>query len=76
MKTTFKASFAALAAAATMAGSNASAELTGDLKIFLDTSNPAPRATMQLIEPEGSDVGMKTSSSNFSPTASSNLAGR
>jgi len=27
----------------------ASAELTGDLKIFLDTSNPAPRATMEAM---------------------------
>ncbi|MEO1689201.1 MAG: extracellular solute-binding protein, partial [Pseudomonadota bacterium] len=25
----------------------AAADLTGDLKIFLDTSNPAPRATME-----------------------------
>ena len=27
----------------------AKAELTGDLKIFLDTSNPAPRATMEAM---------------------------
>lgn len=64
MKTTFKASFAALAAAATMAGSNASAELTGDLKIFLDTSNPAPRATMEAMigrfQAEHPDLNIET----------------
>ncbi|MEP1611695.1 MAG: ABC transporter substrate-binding protein [Roseobacter sp.] len=31
----------------TMLAGAASAELTGDLRIFLDTSNPAPRATME-----------------------------
>ncbi|MEL7215419.1 MAG: ABC transporter substrate-binding protein [Pseudomonadota bacterium] len=49
MKTTF----AALAAAAVMATSavagSHSAPLTGDLRIFLDTSNPAPRATMEAM---------------------------
>lgn len=39
---------AAVAAAASLSGP-ASAELTGDLKIFLDTSNPAPRATMEAM---------------------------
>ncbi|GIT85550.1 MULTISPECIES: ABC transporter substrate-binding protein [Roseobacter] len=36
----------ALAGSTIIAGA-AQAELTGDLKIFLDTSNPAPRATME-----------------------------
>ncbi|MEM1074781.1 MAG: ABC transporter substrate-binding protein [Pseudomonadota bacterium] len=36
----------ALAGSTLLAGA-ASAELSGDLKIFLDTSNPAPRATME-----------------------------
>lgn len=36
----------ALAGSTALAGA-AHAELTGDLKIFLDTSNPAPRATME-----------------------------
>ena len=39
---------AAVAAAASLSGP-ASAALTGDLKIFLDTSNPAPRATMEAM---------------------------
>ena len=39
---------AAFATAAFLA-SPASAGLTGDLKIFLDTSNPAPRATMEAM---------------------------
>ena len=39
---------AALAAAAFLSAP-ASAGLTGDLKIFLDTSNPAPRATMEAM---------------------------
>ncbi len=51
MRSTFKASFAALATSALMAGSALAAghgeALTGDLRIFLDTSNPAPRATME-----------------------------
>ena len=50
MRFTYKASIAALSTAAVLSGGafSASAEqLTGDLKIFLDTSNPAPRATME-----------------------------
>ena len=46
MRSMFKVSLAALVASAAITGP-ASAELTGDLKIFLDTSNPAPRATME-----------------------------
>lgn len=46
MHSIFKASVAALATVAALAGP-AAADLTGDLKIFLDTSNPAPRATME-----------------------------
>jgi multiple sugar transport system substrate-binding protein len=50
MHSTLKASVLALAAAfaapAAFAGSHA---LSGDLKIFLDTSNPAPRATMEAM---------------------------
>ncbi|MEL6519374.1 MAG: ABC transporter substrate-binding protein [Pseudomonadota bacterium] len=45
-----KASFAALAAAALLAGSahaDSHAKLSGDLKIFSDMSNPAPRAVME-----------------------------
>ncbi|MEM8787353.1 MAG: ABC transporter substrate-binding protein [Pseudomonadota bacterium] len=51
MKSTLKASVAALFTAAMVSGS-AWAEgqaLTGDLRIFLDTSNPAPRATMEAM---------------------------
>ncbi|GLQ34834.1 ABC transporter substrate-binding protein [Amylibacter marinus] len=40
---------AALAAATTLAGNASADNLTGDLKIFLDTSNPAPRATMEAM---------------------------
>jgi len=50
MRSTLKAS--ALALAAAVAASSAFAaghSLTGDLKIFLDTSNPAPRATMEAM---------------------------
>ena len=36
-------------AACTMMAAPASAELTGNLKINLDTSNPAPRATMETL---------------------------
>ena len=39
---------AALAATAISGGATA-ADLTGDLKIFLDTSNPVPRATMEAM---------------------------
>jgi multiple sugar transport system substrate-binding protein len=46
MSSILKATLAALLTTAAFAGP-ASAELTGDLKIFLDTSNPAPRATME-----------------------------
>lgn len=46
MRSTFK--VAALAAAVSLSG-QASAGLTGDLRIFLDTSNPAPRATMEAM---------------------------
>ncbi|MGB0497128.1 MAG: ABC transporter substrate-binding protein [Rubricella sp.] len=51
MTSTKKASLVALATAAMIAGgaqAGGHAEpLTGDLRIFLDTSNPAPRATME-----------------------------
>ena len=40
---------AAAVATAAFLASPASAGLTGDLKIFLDTSNPAPRATMEAM---------------------------
>ena len=46
MRSTLKA--VAVAAAASLSGP-AFAGLTGDLKIFLDTSNPAPRATMEAM---------------------------
>ena len=48
MYSSTKAALAAVAATLTLGGP-ASAELTGDLKIFLDTSNPAPRATMEAM---------------------------
>ncbi len=48
MRSILKASAAALVLSAFAVGP-ATAELTGDLKIFLDTSNPAPRATMEKI---------------------------
>lgn len=42
----------------------AQAELTGDLKIFLDTSNPAPRATMEAMidrfQKEHPDLNIET----------------
>lgn len=50
MRSIFKASVAALSTAAILSagGFSASAEgLTGDLTIFLDTSNPAPRKVME-----------------------------
>ncbi len=47
MRSMFKASIAALATAAIVAGGASAGPLSGDLKIFLDTSNPAPRATME-----------------------------
>ena len=46
MHSMFKASLSALAASAILAGP-ASAELSGDLIIFSDMSNPAPRAVME-----------------------------
>ncbi|WP_298836922.1 ABC transporter substrate-binding protein [uncultured Roseobacter sp.] len=46
MRFTTKSMLMALAGTTMLAGA-ASAELTGELKIFLDTSNPAPRATME-----------------------------
>ena len=46
MTTFLKRTVAAIAASAALAVP-ASAELTGELSIFLDTSNPAPRATME-----------------------------
>ena len=52
MRSTIKASIAALTTTAMLAGGafTASAQgLSGDLKIFLDTSNPAPRATMEAM---------------------------
>lgn len=48
MHSIMKRTVAALAAAAALAVP-AKAELTGDLTIFLDTSNPAPRATMEAM---------------------------
>jgi multiple sugar transport system substrate-binding protein len=50
MRFTSKA-IAAILTSTTLLAGPVSAELTGDLRIFLDTSNPAPRATMEgLIE--------------------------
>ncbi len=51
MRSMLKASAAALGLAALTAGGAiaGSHALTGDLKIFLDTSNPAPRATMEAM---------------------------
>ncbi len=48
MHSMFKRTAAALAASVALAVP-ASAELTGELRIFLDTSNPAPRATMEAM---------------------------
>ena len=48
MHSILKATVASLAAAIALSGP-ASAELTGNLKINLDTSNPAPRATMEAL---------------------------
>ena len=51
MRSILKASIAAFGLAAmTIGGTSASGQaLSGDLKIFLDTSNPAPRATMEAV---------------------------
>ena len=48
MHSIFKRTAAALATSLAIAAP-ASAELTGELRIFLDTSNPAPRATMEAM---------------------------
>lgn len=48
MRTMHKAALVALLGGFMTAGA-AQAELTGDLTIFLDTSNPAPRATMEAM---------------------------
>ena len=48
LKMTAAAAAIAVLAGGAFAGSHASA-LSGDLKIFLDTSNPAPRATMEAM---------------------------
>ncbi|MEM7089853.1 MAG: ABC transporter substrate-binding protein [Pseudomonadota bacterium] len=48
MHSMFKRTVAALAASVALAAP-AAAELTGELRIFLDTSNPAPRATMEAM---------------------------
>lgn len=47
MRSMFKASLAALVASAAFTGPAAATELTGDLKITSDMSNPAPRAVME-----------------------------
>ena len=51
MHSVIRASLTALATTAVMAGGAiaGSHSLSGDLKIFLDTSNPAPRATMEAM---------------------------
>lgn len=53
MRSTTRAAMTALAISATAAGTaltgNQAAALDGELKIFLDTSNPAPRATMEAM---------------------------
>ncbi len=51
MRSMIKTSLAAFGLSAVMAGGAfaASHSLSGDLKIFLDTSNPAPRATMEAM---------------------------
>ena len=51
MHSVIRASLTALATSAVLTGGAiaGSHQLTGDLKIFLDTSNPAPRATMEAM---------------------------
>lgn len=53
MRNTTRAAIAALAVSATAAGvaltASRATALEGELKIFLDTSNPAPRATMEAM---------------------------
>ncbi len=48
MRSILKATAVSLATLVALAGP-AAAELTGNLKINLDTSNPAPRATMEAM---------------------------
>jgi multiple sugar transport system substrate-binding protein len=66
MRSILKASIAALGLAAmTVGGTSASGQsLSGDLKIFLDTSNPAPRATMEAViarfQAEHPDLNIET----------------
>ena len=66
MRSILKASIAALGLAAmTISGTSASGQaLSGDLKIFLDTSNPAPRATMEAViarfQAEHPDLNIET----------------
>ena len=49
MRSVLKTALVAVVASASLAGTGLAAGLTGDLKIFLDTSNPAPRATMEAM---------------------------
>ena len=47
MRSTFKASIVTLAASAVLATGATAQDLSGELKIFSDMSNPAPRAVME-----------------------------
>jgi len=49
MRSMLKAAVASLTLAALAGGGAFAQSLSGDLKIFLDTSNPAPRATMEAM---------------------------
>ena len=49
MRTILKSTAAALVVSASMVSTSFAMGLSGDLKIFLDTSNPAPRATMEAM---------------------------
>tara|TARA_R110002096_G_scaffold51390_2_gene134360 strand:- start:9702 stop:10961 length:1260 start_codon:yes stop_codon:yes gene_type:complete len=49
MKTMLKSAIAALAATTMISGAATAQPLSGDLNIFLDTSNPAPRAVMEQL---------------------------
>ncbi|MFN3133400.1 ABC transporter substrate-binding protein [Roseibium sp.] len=64
MRSMLKTSAAALAFFATATGGAFADGLTGDLKIFLDTSNPAPRATMEKMiadfQAENPDLNIET----------------
>ena len=64
MNYTTKSLIAALATSTLLSGA-AQAELSGDLKIFLDTSNPAPRATMEKMI---ADFGAKHPDLNIETT--------